>query len=144
MGWFSFLIYFGLFAGAVLNLISGINLLTGELYDGYAEFVYAVVDGLQALDMFVGGACIALACLGVYTRFRLSGYHTNGPKMLNSLYLSVIAVQLIYIIGIYAIFEDAADTIDFTNAYINIAVGCVMMAVNTSYFKKRAHLFVNN
>ena len=142
MGWYKFLIYFALFASAVLNAVNGINLFTGEIYDGAAELVYGVFDGLQALDMFVGGASVVLACMAIYVRIRLAGYYKNGPKLLNNLYLAVIAVQLIYIIGVYIIFEDAAEAVDFGGAYVNIAYGCAMMGANASYFKKREHLFV--
>ena len=144
MGWYKFLIYFALFASAILNAVNGINLFTGEMYDGAAELVYEIIDGLQALDMFVAGASIVVACMAIYVRMRLAGYYKNGPKMLNNLYLAVVAVQLIYIIGIYIIFEDAAEAVDFGGAYTNIAIGCAMMGVNASYFKKRAHLFVND
>jgi hypothetical protein len=144
MSWYKFLIYFALWLGALLNLINGFQMVTGGQYGYEKELVYHYFGGLQALDVIVGLCTLARAGLGVYTALRLIGYYKNGPKMLSNLYLAVVAVQLIYIIGIYIIFEDAAEAIDFGGAYTNIAIGCVMMGVNASYFKKRAHLFVND
>lgn len=145
MGWFKFLIYFGLFAGAVLNAISGILFLTGAAYGGDARIIYRYFDGLQTLDIIVGICTLATAALGIYARFRLAGYHKNGPKMLYAVYAAAAAVQLVYVIGIYAVLPSRAlDVISFGPVYVSIAVGIVMVCVNVIYFKKRAHLFVNN
>ena len=65
MKWYKFLIYFALFAGAVLNAISGIQMLTGAHYGGVADYVYAIFDGLQIVDVLMGLATLALAGFGI-------------------------------------------------------------------------------
>jgi hypothetical protein len=143
MGWFKFMIYFGLFAGAVLNLINGIQMLTGSIYGDSAALVYAVFEGLKGLDTIVGIAMIAVAALGVYTRFQLSGYKKNGPKLLTALYAAVLVVDLIYIIGINATLPELlVKNVDMTSMYASMVAAVVMMIVNHIYFKKRADLFV--
>ena len=145
MKWFKFLIYFGLFAGAAWNALSAIGFLTGSIYDGQAKLVYRFFDGLQTLDMIAGIGLLVTAALGIIARFRLSGYRKNGSTILNCVYLCVAIVQLIYIIGIYVILpESAHEALEFSSAYASIAVSIAMVSVNTTYFKKRAHLFVNN
>lgn len=143
MKWFKFLIYFALFASAVLNALSGISMLTGSVYGDSAELVYAFFDGLKGLDSFVGIAMLALAGFGIFTRFRLSGFCKNGPMMLNIAYLAGAAVNLIYIIGAFSILPDyVAAEIDITSTVSSIVTSVVMVFVNSAYFKKRKHLFV--
>ncbi len=144
MKWYKFLIYFSLFASAVLNLISGVQMLTGSAYGDDAELVYAFFDGLKTLDVFMGLAMLALAALAIYTRFRLSGFCKNGPKMVMVLYAVDAALQLIYIIGVNAILPSAVSgSIDMTSTITGIAVSAVMIWVNKIYFDKRASLFQN-
>ncbi|MBR4295337.1 MAG: zinc ribbon domain-containing protein [Clostridia bacterium] len=144
MKWFKWLIYFVLFAGALLNAVNGIQMLTGSMYDGYAETVYFIYPKLQNLDKFVGIVCLAIAAFGIYTRFRLAGYKKNGPMMLYILYISIIAIQLIYIIGVSSVLpEEISSSMDFSSVIGNMVASAVMIFVNISYFKKRRHLFVN-
>ena len=144
MKWFHFLIYFGLFAGAILNLASGIGYLTGSVYemqDVSAAAVYAVFDSLELIDVFFGVACVAAAVLGIVTRFSLAKYKAIGPKLLISLYITIGVIGLIYQVAVMSILEDAGvdSTANFASAFLNIA----MAGANATYFKKRAHLFVN-
>lgn len=147
MGWFKFLIYFSLFAGAVLNAITGIMAMTGAQYnmerEGMSELVYRMFDGLQAMDMIMGIGSIALAAFAIYTRMRLAGYYENGPKMLTVLYIAAMVVPVIYLVGVIAVVPGVENYINFTSQISSIAASVVMVVVNNIYFKKRAHLFVN-
>ncbi len=144
MGWYKFLIYFSLFAGAVLNVLDAISLLTGGIYDGAAELVYAVFSSLKGLDTFIGIATLGLAGMCIYTRFRLSGFYKNGPMMLNITYIASLAVNLIYIIGLSSIVPDIISDASTVSSQVSSTITSVMMIfVNTAYFKKRSHLFVN-
>ena len=144
MKWYKFLIYVGLFAGALLNAGNGISLLTGAVYGANAELVYNYVDGLKAVDMLVGLCLLAVAALSLFTRFRLSGYRKNALTMLNATYLSVAAVQVIYIIGAVVVCpSELSQYLDFSSTIASIAVSISMIFYNTKYFKERAHLFVN-
>ena len=143
MKWFKFLIYFGLFAGAVMNALSAVTFLTGSMYGVNPNMVYAVFGDLKTLDMLVGILLLAVAALGIFTRFRLSGYRKNGPAMLNVTYLAAVVTQVIYIIGVLSILpEEAFQYLNFTSVGASIAVSVVMVFVNTAYFKKRKYLFV--
>lgn len=142
MGWFKFLIYFALFAGALMNAYTGIQLLTGSHYGGEAELVYTVFKGLKFVDMLVGVLTIGLAVLGIYTRFRLAGYHNNGPTLLTCLYVCAMITNLIYVIGVQFSVSEYSLDLDFTSFYTNIASSCVMCVINYYYFKKRAHMFL--
>lgn len=147
MKWFKFLIFFSLFASAVLNTISGIIALTGAQYEqeykGAKELVYAYFEGLQTVDMIYGVALIAIAAFAIYVRVRLAGYYANGPKLLNVLYLANAGFGLFYIIALQSIVGSDVN-LDMTSAITSIITSVVMVGVNTVYFKKRAHLFVKN
>ncbi len=144
MGWYKFLIYFSLFAGAVLNVFDAISLLTGGIYGGEAELVYSVFDGLKSLDAFIGITTLGLAGMCIYTRFRLSGFYKNGPMMLNITYIASLAVNLIYIIGVSSIVPDIlSDASTVSSEVSSMITAIVMIFANTVYFKKRSHLFVN-
>lgn len=144
MKWFKFLIYFSLFAAAVLNAINGINLLTGSIYDGYAELVYEVYDGLQLIDTVVGLLSFALAAFCVYTRYRLAGFYQNGPKTLTYLYIFNIVINLVYLIGLTSIVgSEILESSDYSSFVSGIATSIVYIFINKSYFSKREYLFIN-
>lgn len=142
MKWYKFLIYFALFAGAVLNIINGIMMLTGSQYDGSASLVYAFFDGLQAIDMIVGAACIGLAALQIYTRFRLSGYYQNAAKFVSITYIAAVVINLFYIIGVLVVLPSSVtEYLDFSTFIVQIVISALMVVVNNTYFNKRKHLF---
>lgn len=146
MKWYKFLIYFSLWAGAVLNIFSAISMLTGSQYgtDGEAELVYAMFEDLKTLDMLCGIFALVLAVFSIYTRFQLAGFKQKAPMFLTILYAGVCVYDLIYIIGCTnALPEYVLSEMDFTSMYSNLVTSAVMIFVNMSYFKKRAHLFVN-
>lgn len=144
MGWFKFLIYFALFAGAVLNAYTAIQMLTGSMYGEYKEAVYLVYKDLKSVDTIIGAATLALAAFGFYTRFRLSGFHINGPKMLTYTYVLSAVVGAAYFIGISSVLpEEVMELVDTTQMLSSAVVSFVMIFVNKAYFDKRKHLFVN-
>lgn len=147
MKWFKFQINFSLWAAAILNAINAIGMLTGSYYgtDGEAELVYAMFSDLKTLDMGCGILLLALAAFGIYTRFQLAGFKKKGPMLLTVLYAGVCIFDLIYVFGCSSILPDyVLEYVDFTSFYSAVASSIVFMCVNISYFKKRAHLFVND
>lgn len=145
MNWYKFLIYFGLFAGAVLNAINGIQLLSGSIYDGAAELVYYVFEDLKTVDVLAGLAMLALAGFGIYTRMRLAGYCSNGPQMLTYLYVASAVASLLYIIGVNAALGDYSSYLemDYSSYIVSLVTSAVMVFANKTYFQKRASMFVN-
>ena len=144
MGWFKFLIYFALFAGAILNIASGVMMLSGEQYDGVGSLVYAMFDGLEALDMGVGVAMIALAALQLVTRFRLAGFRRGADKLIVACYVGIALIEIVYIVGFLAIIpEYIVEDMDLSSSIASAGVSLVMAGINAAYFGKRKALFVN-
>lgn len=144
MKWFKFLIYFSLFAGAALNFVYGVLYLTGEIYNIFGSSsrdVYATFPGLQAVDVGAGVLYAALAGFSIYTRFRLSGFRTNGPVCLTILYAGGIILSLIYTLAAHAVIgwdgEAASDVI------VSVMPTFAVLCANLAYFKKRQSLFCN-
>ena len=143
MKWFKFLIYFYLWAEAVLNIIGGIGILTGASYQGQADLVYAMIDGLKGFDIFIGLYSIALGGFAIFVRFRLANYKKNGPLMIMIQYLAVAVLALIYIIGMNAIVPSyILEFVDLSSMYSNLIVSIVFVIVNHIYFQKRSDMFV--
>lgn len=142
MKWFKFLIYFGLFAGALLNLISGIMQLTGGQYGENKELVYYVFADMKTLDLIFGILLIFLAVFGVYTRFQLSSYRRSGPTCLNVLYIANIILSLAYLIAASVLTQINIVELGGSSMIISLVVSICMVVVNTIYFKKRSQLFV--
>ncbi len=143
MKWFKFIIYFQLFANALINLANAVAVLTGAPYQGAADTVYAVSPAQQAVDIVYGVLCLALAVLGVCTRFALSGFKRRGP----GLYLGLIAGNILVPI-LYMLLSSVFTHIPLTsrldvNGVVSLAANVAMLVVNRIYFDKRSDLFVN-
>ena len=142
MKWFKFLIYFGLFVGAIANAAFGVLYLTGFIYDissgeeGVHELVYAFFSNLKTVDVVFGVLFIALAVFGIYTRFRLAGYKKNGPACLIATYAASAIISFAYMLIVCIILGDFSDS-DFGSIVTSIA----MIVLNYIYFKKRKSLF---
>lgn len=142
MKWYKFLIYVSLFLGALLNLISGISIMTGGQYQGAAEYVYMMFHGLKTLDVLTGILMLVSAAFSIYTRFRLSGYYKNGPLMLTYLYSFNVLVNLFYIIGTFVVLPgEITAELDIASDFGSLAASVAMIFINRTYFNKRMHLF---
>lgn len=143
MGWYKFLIYFALFAGAVLNVLSAFTYFTGTVYtvnDIDPLAVYALYPSAKIVDIIYGIALLAMAAFMIVTRFQLSGMKKNGPKMVVSLYIINIALAIIYTVAL--MFVTNIFEFDATTAG-QCVVPIVMAIVNKVYFDRRKDLFVN-
>ena len=145
MKWYKFLIYFALFAGAVINGIAGILYLTGKIYDfaagdGASALMYMFFGSLRIVDVIYGIALIGLAIIAVMTRQKLAGYSADGPKMLMTYYVLSTAVSVVY-----ALLASIVTGQNFFSGSVllSIIVSIVMIFLNKVYFEKRAHLFNN-
>jgi len=143
MKWHKFMIYFSLWAGALSNVLSGIGLLTGSVYNASgsdAEMIYLFYDGLKGMDVLFGLVSLAMAVLLIVTRFALAGYKENGPKLLIACYAASAVVAILYPLLVSGITGMGfAELFDATS----LVTGIVMCIANKNYYDKRAHMFVN-
>lgn len=140
MGWHKFLIYFSLWVGALANLASGIQAITGAQYDGAANRVYLMYDGLQFADIAYGILLVGLAVLAIVTRYQLARFKRTGPKLLTVLYAGLVIVQVLYILAAGLI---TGMNFFETSLISNIAASIAVIFINLKYYSNRASLFVN-
>lgn len=124
MKWYKFLIYFALFAGAVLNCVMGIMALSGKIYEAK---LWAIIYGL---------ALVGLAVFAIVTRFLLAKFKKSGPICLYVLY---IISPILEITGPQILHENLTNTSDIAS----MGASMIMLIVNIVYFKKRKSLFIN-
>ena len=139
MGWYKFLIYFLLYAGAVMNFWDGWGLVTGSVYGDAADEVYAVFSAMKTVDLPVGILLIALAVLNLVTRARLAAFRRNGPKLLCLCYLGSALINTGYQVSLYVVLPSAVGI----GSILGVALSLTVALINYLYFKKRAGLFVN-
>lgn len=143
MKWHKFLIYFGLWLGGILTILTGVGLVTGSAYESSgvsAEQVYSVFPSLQPVDVVMGIVAILIGALIIVARFDLAHFKQNGPKRLYIIYGANAAYALVYPLLI-----STMTTLSFTELLdIGSLIGSILgIVINKVYYDKRMHLFVN-
>jgi len=148
MNWYRFLVMMSLPIGAFNAIFNGFSMVTGVLNSE----IYSNYPSMRWVDIVFGIMFFAQAIYMMLTRKRLVGFFKNGPKMLYSVYLVTSTLGIIYeVISYYMIVQTASDPSMISSVSASLMVYCIaqafaavfMYAVNTKYFKKREHLFVN-
>lgn len=145
MKWHKFLIYFSLWAGALLAASNGVQLLTGSVYgsEEAALQVYSHFNGLKSADMVFGVLQICLAVYLIYTRFQLAGFKEGAPSKLTVAYVLSLALNIGYLFVLSGITQiSVTDLAEGESSTVSgIIMSIVMIFANRSYYQKREHLF---
>ena len=146
MNWYKFLIYFALFASAAIGFINAIMFLIGTINGSPAEarLFYACFPDWRILDIIIGVLMIVCVALLLLTRFRLSGFHKNGPMLLTLTYAALATVNLAYMVGAIIVASSYGIGIAELSLFptiSNTVSALVLMVVNLVYFGKRQALF---
>jgi len=144
MKWYKFLIYFELFASAILNLCHAAEIFLGTAHGVHTQTMYSIYDGLRAVDMTMAVLMIGFILLALTTRFYLAGFYKQGPTLLNVYYIANPVFNLIYLIALTAVLPASARGDAEHNLIGSVLGGVVMLILNKVYFDKRKHLFVND
>lgn len=130
MKWHKFLVNFALYAAAVLNVLSAFQLL---VISG---------TGVFALDLMLSVMYIALAVFNIYARFRLAGFHRNGPNCIYLNYILSAAVQVIYSLSKAGVGPEPFNLEAVQGPILNSVLTVVIFVwANHTYFTKRADLY---
>lgn len=143
MKWHKFLIYFSLWASAVINLLNAFQYFTGSIYgaNGEASMVYSYYDGIKAVDMLMAVCLIAVAVYSIVTRFALAGYKAKGPKLLFGLYIVNAVVAIAYIFIASSVTGIAIIDLIDSNTISSLISSIAMAFINKTYYDKRAAAF---
>ena len=155
MKWYNFLIYFGLWAGALRNISNGLGMITGYIYFNIyisqgvtPEIIYEFYgDFLKISDTFFGVLILLCAVLGVVTAVKLIKFKASAPSMLCGLYIYNGIVSFLYNFVSFWVISQKADTPLPGNSMVNIFIPLIICGflvwANNKYFKNRDYLFVN-
>ena len=146
MKWHKFLIYFSLWAGAVLYVISGMLLITGGIYNSSgvsSSMIYAYYGSLKTVDVIFGLLYIALACYLIYTRFQLARFKFGAPSKLTICYVLGVVIAVAYMIGVSSATDLSISDMMDSRTTTQIITSIAMIIINKVYYDKRSHLFVN-
>ena len=148
MKWFKFLIYFLLFATAIINAFNGISIINGGHYtvDGVnvSEAVYAEYSALQMIDVLYGLALIATGGFQIYIRFQLAAFKKNAPILFMYLYIVLAVIMAVYCFAVMGVvpYTVVSHSVLMGQAIGGFVGAGVMFWLNKIYFDKRSHLFV--
>ena len=145
MKWHKFLVYFALWAGAVVNLILAIQAIKGDHYGGSASAVYSTFPSMKYVDVVYSVMILAIMLLQVVTAIRLMGLKRGAPKLLITLYVVNLISGIVYVGAAYAVVSKYMSIGDLLTPSIiaGFAVSSIMIFANATYYKKREVLFVN-
>ena len=150
MAWFKFIIYFQLFANAVVMVFNAASGIFGLAYGGDAGLIYGFCPMLKAVDVIYGVICLAFAVTAVLIRQRLAHYRKNAPVLYLGYVGIVMASGLIYTFaGLAALGTVSASVMDagasgiVGNVLGTVIGAAVFFPLNYIYFKQRKELFIN-
>lgn len=132
LGWHKFLIYFALWCGGVLGIISGVSLLLSV-----SDFMrYSGAYGV--LVMLLGAGEVGLGVFVIYVRFQLARFRRGAPQKLLIAYGITLGINLISTLITVSIAGSADGS-----AVGGIAGGIVFLIICWKYYSNRKELFVN-
>lgn len=139
--WAKFLGYFGLWAGALINLSTAISLFSGNVYGpNMKELVYATFPTLKVLDPVYALLLLAVAALDGLAAFSIIKRKAAAITLVPMLYLVTSIISIVYTVMTTVIIS--APTFD-ASSIVSICGGIVMFFVNKTYFNNRNNIFVN-
>lgn len=150
MAWFKFVIYFQLFANAVIMLYNAASGFFGLGYGDDAALIYMLCPELKAVDVIYGIVCLCFAVAAILVRQRLAHYKKNAPTLYLGFVGAVLASSLLYTFAGIAVLSWVSPYA--VKASIATLAGSIMgtvlsaaifLPLNYIYFKKRRELFVN-
>ncbi len=140
--WHNFLIYFALWAGGVMNVINGIQAITGSHYNGLAAQVYDRFPGIHGTDLVFGLCLLATAGFAVYTRYQLAGFRMGAPTKLLILYGVNTVLPLVYLFVVSGVSGAPIRELTDFSTFSSLAVSVGMIFANKTYYDKRIELFI--
>lgn len=130
MGWHDFMIFCRGFTG-VGGIIGGILLGILSFFVAYAPFAYIICI-----------ACIALAIYSLDVRDSLKNLEADAPKKLIRYHVFSMIMGIVDSFSAFFIGPlTSNDTVDVSGLVGAILRAVIMIAINSSYYAKRRHMF---
>ncbi len=144
MKWHKFLIYFWLWAIAVLLVLGGISFIAGKVYGEIGDRIYQAFPVMRFVDIAYGLVLIAAAVYMIYTRFQLAGFRKGAPQKLLLLLALSPVLEWGYQLILSAVTGVPITVIHSAGSFIGELIGtAIAIWLHKIYYDKRAELFVN-
>ena len=142
--WHKFLIYFSLWASALLTIAQGYQYLSGGIYntESARDTAYATYHGLQTFDIIFGILQLCLAAYILYTRFQLAGWKLGAPNKLYAMYIADASLCLLVAVAMGVLTNQSLSQLAEVYAG-SLIMDLILLFANQSYYGKRIELFVN-
>ena len=147
MKWYHFQVYFAIWLGALIDISTAFQVLTGSQYgsDGESEWLYGFFPSLETADTLYGLALLGIGVLFIVMGVQMLKLKKNAPKLLVAGYAASVIALAVYLISICSILQEVrepSEAISQQNVFVFV-VYIVMIVVNYIYYRKRSFLFVN-
>ena len=133
MKWYKFMIYFALFAGALTNIAAGALSLSLTSASS-AQFANSSASSMLAVTGILN---IAFGALVIYCRILLARFSKKAINMVYVVYGVNIALSVLTMSSM-----GSGSTTSTSGGSLGSSIA--FLVINVVYFKKRAHLFVND
>ncbi len=145
MGWFRFIIYFQLFASAVLNFLSAFGYAFGTQFGEFRGLILKAYPAWSLYGYLFAALSVGQGILALYTRSYLAGFRKSGPKLYYVTLACSAAVEVLYTVVLYAtgLADSGFVSADYTDAILTALITIGMLAINLRYFGRRRELFRN-
>ena len=140
--WHKFLIYFALWAGALINAGNAVMCINGTQYQEQSEQIYAMYSGLKTLDLAWGIVLLGICAYMIYVRFQLAGFRIGAPRKLSILYIMNLVCSLAYLLAFSAVTHLSLGAMA-SKIIPSIFSSILLLFLNQNYYSKRLELFVN-
>ena len=138
MRWYQFIIWFYLYASAVIGVLVGVGEITGVVYLDMAETFYTLFPMLQVVNVFFGVMQILLAVIALYVRRQLARWKGMAPRFLLMYQIFCLVYYAAYLAGTSLVLgELAVDCL--AGGYILLQL--LLLVVNGIYFHRREEMF---
>jgi len=104
--------------------------------------IYQIAPEIEIVDKVSGILMIFVAALAVWARFSLKAYKKSGPRILYSIYICNLIINVVVTIWSSAIAANHANMIFSGNLITATVLPLVWLIINVTYFSKRKELFV--
>lgn len=133
LGWHKFLIYFGLWCAALLDIGNG-----AAAFQSASEFM-RYDSSYGTLFRLLGIAAVAAGIFIIYVRFQLAGFKRGAPLKLIIANGATLALNVINQLVLSSIFRSSSGE----DMISGIAGGLVFLIICWKYYSNRESLFVN-
>ena len=142
MKWHKFLIYCGLWVGALMSFSQSGQMVTGTNYGFSLEFVQETYPMLRKLDVVFGTLGIGISIYTIIVRYALARLEKGAPEKLLMLYfVNGVWSSLYNILSELAVIGKIDDSATMSIAYI--LVTSLIVILTRKYYKNRRLLFIN-